>query len=309
MRTTGISKQAAPCPVPYQGSKRRLAQRILAHAPTDVTGRFIEPFAGSAAMSLAAATKGIADEFVVGEILPPLAEIWNLIVSDPEGLALSYDHLWHAQLEDPRAIYDRVRDEFNKDHDPAKLLYLLARCVKNAVRFNSQGDFNQSPDNRRKGMNPKKMRREIFAAHELLRGRTKVMAADYRDVLEDVREDDLVYMDPPYQGVSSNRDRRYRDGLDLDAFIIELARLNQVQASYIISFDGRCGDRTYGTELPQNLDLVRIELVAGRSTQATLLGRTDVTVESLYLSTSLVKRVGPKRLKEAGDNVKQLSFT
>ena len=298
-----------PCPVPYQGSKRKLAQRILAYAPETVSGRFVEPFAGSAAMSLAAAARGVAKEFVVGEILPPLAEIWNLIVTEPEALALSYEHLWTKQLSDPRVVYNEIREEFNRDHDPAKLLYLLARCVKNSVRFNSRGEFNQSPDNRRKGMNPKKMRREIYAAHELLRGRTKVVASDYRDVLVDAREDDLIYMDPPYQGVSTNRDRRYRDGLDLDPFVAELDRLNHLQASFMISFDGRCGNRIYGKELPEELGLKRIELIAGRSSQATLLGRADVTVESLYLSPALVDRLGSRRLASAEIPVEQLSLS
>jgi DNA adenine methylase len=33
---------------------------------------------------------------------------------------------------------------------------------------------------------------------------------------------------------------------------------------------------------------VRVDLEAGRSTQATLLGRDEITVESLYLSPELV---------------------
>ena len=47
-----------PHPIPYQGSKRRLAAAILAHAPS--CARLIEPFAGSAAISLAAAARGLA---------------------------------------------------------------------------------------------------------------------------------------------------------------------------------------------------------------------------------------------------------
>jgi DNA adenine methylase len=42
------------------------------------------------------------------------------------------------------------------------------------------------------------------------------------------------------------------------------------------------------------LNLRLIELAAGRSSQATLLGRRAETYESLYLSPALVERLGMK---------------
>lgn len=55
----------------------------------------------------------------------------------------------------------------------------------------------------------------------------------------------------------------------------------------LVSYDGRTGEKTHGERLPDDLNLTLIELYAGRSTQATLLGRDDVTIESLYLSPRL----------------------
>lgn len=45
-----------PHPIPYQGSKRNLAKQILSFFPNDTRVLF-EPFAGSAAISIAAAFK------------------------------------------------------------------------------------------------------------------------------------------------------------------------------------------------------------------------------------------------------------
>ena len=45
---------------------------------------------------------------------------------------------------------------------------------------------------------------------------------------------------------------------------------------------------THGQALPAELGLHRVELMAGRSTQSTLLGGDDVTYESLYLTKDLV---------------------
>ena len=50
-------------------------------------------------------------------------------------------------------------------------------------------------------------------------------------------------------------------------------------------------DKSYGEPLPDSLDLVCVEIDAGRSSQATLLGRKANTVESLYLSRALADKI------------------
>jgi DNA adenine methylase len=47
-----------PQPIPYQGSKRNIATQILRYAPRSIE-RIIEPFAGSAAVSVAAAYRDL----------------------------------------------------------------------------------------------------------------------------------------------------------------------------------------------------------------------------------------------------------
>jgi DNA adenine methylase len=277
---------AAPHPIPYQGSKRRIALEILARFPRRVEC-LLDPCAGSGAVTLAAAREGRAERFLMGEALVPLARLWQGILADPDVLADGYAALWTAAAPNPRAHYDSVRRQFNLDHEPAKLLYLLARCVKNAVRFNGSGEFNQSPDKRRLGMHPLKMRAELRGAHRLLLGRTEMMACDLADLCERATARDLVYLDPPYQGTSGSRDRRYVAPLDLPRFIDVLHRLRARKVRFVVSLDGRTGDRAHGRALPRELGLVRLEVHAGRSSQATLHGRAAETVESLYVSPEL----------------------
>ncbi|MFH1465038.1 MAG: DNA adenine methylase [Pseudomonadota bacterium] len=278
----------APQPLPYQGSKRRLAPAILARFPAEVE-RLVEPFAGSAALSLAAASTGQARRFLLGDVLAPLASLWAEILGDPEALATAYAALWQAQLKDPRGHYDAVRRAFNAEGGAARLLYLLNRCVKGAVRFNRAGEFNQGPDNRRLGARPAVVRARLRAAHALLAGRAEVRAADYAALLAEATPADLVYLDPPWVGVSGTRDARYRQGLDLQRFLAELERANARGLRYLVSLDGRLGARCYGPALPASLGLRRIELPAGRSAQATLHGRVEETFESLYLGPGLGK--------------------
>ncbi|MEK6798857.1 MAG: DNA adenine methylase [Planctomycetota bacterium] len=286
-----------PHPIPYQGSKRLIAPTILAYCPRSLT-RLVEPFAGSAALSLAAAFRRQAESFWLNDAHSPLVKLWREILTRPDALADAYANLWDSQQGRERAFFDEVRARFNRKHDPADFLYLLARCVKAAIRYNSAGEFNNTPDNRRLGARPAEMRRRILGAAELLAESTRLTAQDYTRVLADCDNRDLIYMDPPYQGVCGDRDQRYAPKLIHDQFCSELEFLNSRGVMYVVSYDGRTGEKRYGAPLPAELKLLHLEIRVGRSTQATLLGRDSVTYESLYLSPALRRRL-PKHVKSA----------
>ena len=283
-----------PQPFPYQGSKRHLAPAILGYFPEGVAA-LIEPFAGSAAITLNASAQELAGRFVINDLNEPLMDLWRAIIDAPEKLARQYEELWKAQHDDRRGFYVTVREEFNRHGKPDRLLYLLARCVKAAVRYNADGEFNQSPDNRRTGMLPATMRESLMGASRLLRGRTDCASRDYKEVVAQATARDLIYMDPPYQGVCGQRDPRYLKAVLFEEFVEVLESLNARDISYLVSYDGRTGERVHGRPLPARLGLQLVELDAGRSSQATLLGRDEVTVESLYISPGLAARLNLRR--------------
>jgi DNA adenine methylase len=215
-----------------------------------------------------------------------------LLIEQPDAIATQYHKLWEEQLGQERTFYDQVRDQFNCTHAPDLFLYLLARCVKASVRYNSDGEFNQAPDNRRKGRHPVSMRQEIFSFSALLQGKTVVTCLDFRQTLQEINpKRDFVYLDPPYQGTSGTRDARYYSGIALCDLVQFLDELNQRNVLFALSYDGIKGDKSYGQELPTELRLYQILIDAGRSTQSTLLGQNDVTYESLYLSPALATKL------------------
>ncbi len=277
-----------PHPIPYQGSKRALASRILATVSGRHFERLFEPFAGSAAITLAAASREMANSYVLGDSLASLVGLWRMITRDPMRLATEYSDIWHGQHDDNPDYYFQIRASFNAEGGEARLLYLLARCVKNAPRFNGHGGFNQSHDKRRLGMRPEKMAREIHGAFTLLRNRVSLVSGDFERCLADASPNDLVYLDPPWQGTSEGPHKRYHQGLSQERLVDVLRDLNQRRVPFILSYDGRCGDKQYGRPLPTDLELVHLELDAGRSSQATLVGRAENTIESLYVSKALV---------------------
>lgn len=282
-----------PHPIQYQGSKRNLASAILRYVPNGVDC-LIEPFAGSAAISIATAARHLAKNYLINDLNKPLAELLRLIVEYPVETASFYEHVWNAQHDDSIEHYYRIRDDFNRTQDPRLFLYLLTRCVKGSVRYNSSGLFNQSPDKRRCGTRPETMRANILGVSTLLKGKARFSSLDYREILATAKVSDLVYMDPPYQGVCGDRDSRYFSGIGHNDFVTALEELNARGISYIVSYDGRRGDKTFGELLPTSLYLAHIELDAGRSSQSTLLGRDEVTYESLYLSQALTDKLAHK---------------
>jgi len=275
-----------PHPIPYQGSKRNLAADILKFFPQKID-RLIEPFAGSAAITIASAYYFKADKFIVNDINEPLINLWDKIVNEPQTIIRDYHHIWNNQLGNEEEYYYQIRDNFNQTKEPKYLLFLLAKCVKAAVRYNAEGNFNQSPDKRRKGRLPENMRYDILNVSNLLKDKVSFYSYDYEKVLDMATEKDLIYMDPPYQGTAKSGGFRYMEDLNHENFIISLYKLNKRNIPFILSYDGRTDNKTYGEELPQELNLHKIEIDAGRSSIATLHSRNERTYEAVYISNNL----------------------
>jgi DNA adenine methylase len=275
-----------PHPIPYQGSKRNLASDILRFFPKKID-RLIEPFAGSAAITIASAYYFKADKFIANDINEPLINLWNKIVNDPQEIIRDYHHIWNSQLGHEDEYYYQIRENFNRTKEPQYLLFLLAKCVKAAVRYNADGNFNQSPDKRRKGRLPENMRNDILNVSNLLKGKISFYSFDYEKILDMATEKDLLYMDPPYQGTSKNGGFRYSEDLNHEHFLISLFKLNKRNIPFILSYDGRTENKTYGKELPEELNLCKIEIDAGRSSIATLHSRNERTYEAVYISQNL----------------------
>lgn len=282
--------------VQYQGSKRNLAPQILQYIPKRFN-RLIEPFAGMAAITIAVSKQRRAERYLLNDLNEPLINVLKEAITNPQQLIEDYTRVWSEQLTYQGGSVEhfyKVRDDFNKGNQSAtNMLYLLARCVKGSVRYSSAGQFNQSPDKRRMGTNPKNLARNVFLISSYLKDKTEFSSVDYREVTRNARRGDVVYMDPPYQGVCSSRDCRYFSGIDFNDFVECVDDLNRRGIDFIISYDGTCGDKQYGIDLPKELGLRKIMLNAGLSSQSLLLGKKETTVEALYLSHHLREAVAP----------------
>lgn len=282
--------------VQYQGSKRNLAPQILQYFPRKFN-RLIEPFAGMAAISIAVSKQRRAEHYLLNDLNEPLVNVLRESITNPQQLIEDYYRVWNEQLHydgGSVAHFYKVRDDFNNGNKcAANMLYLLARCVKGSVRYSSSGQFNQSPDKRRMGTNPQNLARNVYLISSFLKDRTDFTSVDYREVTKNARPGDVVYMDPPYQGVCSARDSRYFSGIEFGEFVECVDDLNRRGVDFVISYDGKCGEKEYGADLPEELGLKKIMLNAGLSSQSLLLGKKETTIEALYLSRNLRNTIAP----------------
>ena len=282
--------------VQYQGSKRIIAPEIVKFFPMSFD-RLIEPFAGTCAITILAAARGLCNEFWINDINEPLVNLMKECINNPLKLIDAYEEIWNGQFDEGENNIDyfyKIREEFNEGKkDSARMLFLLARVVKGAVRYNSNGELNQSCDKRRYGTKPNVIANNALAISNLLKDKTSFSNLDYKDVLSRAQKGDLVYMDPPYQGTSkrdNTRDNRYIQGVEFDEFVEQLRGLNDRGIDYIVSYDGKTGDKCIGETLPESLGLTHVYINAGVSAQATLNGKKEITYESLYASKNLVKQ-------------------
>ena len=241
-------------------------------------------------MSIWAASTGAAKNLVIADSLEPIVELWRAMIDKPDEIARRYEIIWQGQKAGVPDYFNQVRARYNNEREPVDLLYLICRCVKNAVRFNKQGAFTQSVDKRRLGMRPEKMRDAIMGVSSLLKNRTEVRLGDWLDTTSDARPSDFVYMDPPYLGTSVGRDKRYAHQMLQERLIGGLELFKTRKLRFALSYDGMTGGKEYGPPLRDNLGMTRLLLHAGISSQATLNGRKAETIESLYLSVGLAAK-------------------
>ena len=282
-------KKSVPSLIKWTGSKRSQASQIQDYITPH--RRYFEPFLGGGAMLFLNAT----ELAVGGDIYKPLIALWKLVRDDPGVVADDYSDKW-TQLQGelnryriakkkvrptgfPATYYD-ARDRFNKLKDPLDLSFLMRTCVNGIVRFNGQGEFNNSFHLSRSGMNPERFRSVLKKWQAKLSG-VELRQGDYRKTTEDARAGDFVYLDPPY---AANK-QRYCNNLELDTFFDYLAGLNSRSVQWALSFDGMRGSNDLTHDVPADLYQRHVYLSSGNSAVNKVLnGPVEEVQESLYLS-------------------------
>lgn len=261
--------------IKWSGSKRSQADTILSYFP-DRYDTYFEPFVGGGSIMYACCpTKAIC-----GDICEPLIALWNKIKTEPFEVSQSYAERWSKLQKDGYMTYYEIRDEFNKTKNPYDLLFLSRTCVNGLIRFNDNGEFNNSFHYSRPGIHPDKLWEIIHDWSSHIQG-VEFFCSDYRLTCKTAKEGDLVYLDPPYFHTKG----RYYGTISYNEFIDFLSDLNRRGVKYILSFDGIRGEQNYTVDIPRELFVRHEYIPSGNSTFKKIMDKEKQQVlESLYLN-------------------------
>lgn len=268
-------KKVVPSILKWTGSKRKQAKSIVTELPSNST-RYIEPFFGGGAVAYLAADK--VDSVWGNDIYTPLIDFWNMVKQNPSKLIDEYSIEWRNLQNDFPDYFYKVRDRFNTNPNGKDLAFLTRTCVNGIVRFNSEGEFNNSLHLSRRGMKPERFANIVESWNSKM-DKFHFTSVDYREVLDSTKKNDIVYLDPPYAG-SNNR---YIKDLDVIEFFKELEKLNSKGVKWILSFDGQRGDKNLEYPVPEELYKEKKFLSNGNSSVNNVLnGKSEEVLEALY---------------------------
>jgi len=261
--------------IKWSGSKRSVAPLLSKYIGNQK--RYIEPFIGGGSMlPFRQIHNGVASD-----IIPELINLWKQIKNNPEQVAHEYQIRWDRLQSEGHNVFYEIRKNFNQTKNEFDFLFLTRTCVNGLIRYNNNGEFNNSMHNNRPGINPKTLKTIIFKWSHFIRD-IDFRNCDYRKTLEDANKNDFIFLDPPYGGT---KDRYTKIEFNLQEFYNELERLNSVGAKWILTFDGNAGGRDYDYQLPKELYKHKTEIKTGNSPFTKLMKTNiDAVYESIYLN-------------------------
>ncbi len=201
--------------IKYRGGKSKELDQYLKFIPKDYA-TYYEPFVGGGATFFALAPQ----QAVIGDINEPLINFYRDVrnrYGDLRRELSEIQEVYERNQQDycekkkrnPKkripnaneALYYRLRDQYNgiapAQYSRAALYFFINKTsYSGMIRFNAQGHFNV-PFGRYEHFNTKLVTRE----HSQLLQRTEILCADYEESFRRARENDFMYLDPPYDCV------------------------------------------------------------------------------------------------------------
>lgn len=186
--------------VRWAGGKNRLMPHILPHVPARFNNYF-EPFLGGGAVFLAVQER-IHGQAVLADLNEHLVVAWVALRDHQEELKPLLN--WYHE-KDSKEFYYEVRAQVPEGllERAARFLYLNAVSWNHLWRENSKTGAMNVPwgDRKFKGFTND----ALLGIKNSLQG-ADIRARDFREVLEEPKAGDFVYLDPPYLPIFTKQD-------------------------------------------------------------------------------------------------------
>lgn len=204
--------------VKYRGGKSKEIPHLIKHIPK-YSGKYIEPFFGGGALFFYLEPKkaiindinsklisfylGVKDNFEV--LKTELFEIEKIYTLNRRKFDVLKSKTPDQRVKDENeTLYYEIREMFNdltkKKYSDALLYFFINKTAYSGmIRYNSKGEFNV-PYGRYKNLNTTL----VTKAHKQLLTNTEIYNLDYTKIFEIAKEDDFMFLDPPYDCVFSD---------------------------------------------------------------------------------------------------------
>jgi len=225
------------------GNKQRFAAEIVSFFPPDF-GTYYEPFVGSAAVL---ATLSPANA-VASDTFPPLIEILQTLVTNPEKLKSWYNKRWfESHSGEKREKYESIKARYNAKPNAGDLLFLCRSCYGGVVRFRKVDGYMSTPCGIHEPISPESFASRVDEWNRRTSGAT-FMLTDFRRSMRRARPRDLVYCDPPY--VNSQSILYGAQQFSLMDLLSEVADCKRRGVFVAMSIDGKKRSGLHTVELP-----------------------------------------------------------
>ncbi len=197
----------------WAGGKKNLLKSILSNIP-HAFNNYIEPFVGGGALFFALNLRNS----IINDINFHLINFYREIAHNLDNFLLEIEKYNNTPLTKEYYVY--IRNSFNNEdltnlQKACIFLYLNKTCYNGLYRENSNGIFN-TPFGKYKKISLYEVK-NLQLASKLLR-EVKVLNLDFFCLLDFIKKDDFVYLDPPYipRSKTSNFTNYSKYGFDFE---------------------------------------------------------------------------------------------
>ncbi len=190
--------------VKWAGGKRQLLPVITSHIPSKFE-RYFEPFLGGGAVFFSLVSKEKkAKKWFISDLNSDLALSYVTIRDRVKELVLSLENHAANYSKNQSSYYYKIREANPKNEIDrvSRLMFLNKTCFNGLYRVNSKGKFNVPVG---RYVNPNIVNKEnLFEVSRVLQSKDiSIKCQDFEDALKGIGHEDFVYLDPPYQPVST----------------------------------------------------------------------------------------------------------
>jgi DNA adenine methylase len=192
--------------VKWAGGKTQLLPVLNKHIPSTFN-RYFEPFLGGGAVFFFLSSKNFQFSSYLSDINEELINAYKIVKDKVEQLISLLKYHETEYKKSPYEYYYELRANIKPSltdvEKTARFIALNRTCYNGLYRVNSKGEFNV-PMGRYKNpiiCDSTNLRSVSIALRD---SKAKLQISNYKDILvEKARENDFIYLDPPYNPVSN----------------------------------------------------------------------------------------------------------